>query len=104
MTTTLVVAFLLVHGLIHFAIWLPRLPTDPAKPVPFSPEHSAILTRTAVSPTTARKISRVLAAAAGVGFILAGLAVAIGTGWTVGIAVSASLLGWRSRGSSSTPG
>lgn len=93
MITTLVVAFLLAHGLIQFAIWLPHLTADPAKPAPFRPEHSAVLTKTAVSRTTARKISSVLAAAAGVGFLLTGLAVVIDAGWTVGIAVVASLLG-----------
>lgn len=93
MITTLVVAFLLAHGLIHFAIWLPRIPVDPEKPSPFIPEHSAILTKAAVSQTTARRVSGIMAVAAGLGFLLTGLAVTSDAGWAAPVAVLASVLG-----------
>ena len=93
MITTLVVGFLLAHGLIHFAIWLPHPEPDPSRSAPFAPDHSAVLTKTSVPQTTARKLSTTLAVAAGVGFILTSLAVAIDVAWVVPVAVVASLLG-----------
>jgi hypothetical protein len=93
MITTLLAAFLLAHGLIHFAIWLPRTPADPTRPAPFIPEHSAILTRTAVPETTARKVSSIMAVAAGGGFLLTGLGVASDAPWAVTMAVLASVTG-----------
>ena len=93
MITTLVVAFLLAHGLVHFAIWLPHPDPDPATSAPFAPDHSAVLTKTSVPQATARKVSTTLAVAAGVGFVLTGLAVAIDAAWAVPVAVIASLLG-----------
>ena len=93
MITTLVVGFLVAHGLVHFAVWLPHPEPDPDKPAPFAPDHSAVLTRVSVPQSTARRLSTTLAAAAGVGFLLTGLAVAIDAGWVVPMAVCASLLG-----------
>ena len=87
MITTLVVAFLVAHGLVHFAVWLPHPEPDPDKPAPFAPDHSAVLTKAAVPQTTARTLSTVLAVAAGVGFLLTGLAVAIDADWAVPMAV-----------------
>ena len=93
MTTALVVAFLLAHGLVHFAVWLPHPDPGPDKSAPFAPDHSAVLTKTSVPQTTARKLSTTLAVAAGVGFVLTGLAVAVDVAWAVPVAVVASLLG-----------
>lgn len=93
MITTLVVTFLLAHGLVHFAVWLPHPEPDPTQPAPFAPDHSTLLTKTSVPQTTARKLSTTLALAAGVGFLLASLAVAIDADWVVPVAVGASLLG-----------
>lgn len=93
MINILVVAFLLAHGLVHFAVWLPHPEPDPAKPAPFAPDHSAVLTKTSVPRATTRKLSTTLAVAAGAGFLLAGLAVALDADWAVPMAVVASLLG-----------
>jgi hypothetical protein len=93
MTTTLVVAFLLAHGLVHFAVWLPHPDPDPGKSAPFAPDHSAVLTKTSVPQATARKVSTTLAVAAGGGFVLTGLAVATEAAWAVPVALVASLLG-----------
>ena len=87
MTTALVVAFLLVHGLVHFAVWLPHPDPGPGESAPFAPDHSAVLTMTSVPQTTARKLSTTLAVAAGVGFVLTGLAVAVDVAWAVPVAV-----------------
>ncbi|MET1058575.1 MAG: hypothetical protein ABWX84_03200 [Nocardioides sp.] len=91
MITTLLVAFLVAHGLVHLAVWLPH--PDPAKPAPFAPDHSAVLTRTAVPESTARQVAVALAAAAGLAFTLTAVAVAVDTGWAVPMAMAASLLG-----------
>jgi len=93
MITALAVALLLAHGLVHFAVWLPHPEPDPGKPAPFAPDHSAVLTKASVPQTTARTLSTTLAVAAGVGFILTGLAVAVDADWVVPVAVYASLLG-----------
>ena len=92
MTTVLVAGFLVAHGLIHLAIWLPHPPSDPDKPPPFVPDHSAVLTRVAPRRATHR-LSVGLAVAAGAGFALAGVAVATSAGWAAGAAVAAALAG-----------
>ncbi len=52
MTTVLVVGFLLAHGLVHLAVWLPHPEPEPAKPPPFVPDHSALLTAVRVPAPT----------------------------------------------------
>jgi hypothetical protein len=93
MITTLVTAFLLAHGLLHFAIWLPHPDPDSDKSPPFAPDHSAVLAKTSVPQSTARGLSVTLAVSAGVGFVLTSLAVAVDAAWAVPMAVLASLLG-----------
>ena len=61
MTTVLVVGFLLAHGLVHLAVWLPHPEPEPAKPPPFMPDHSALLTAVRVPAPTTRRVSEVLA-------------------------------------------
>lgn len=93
MTTLLVVGFLLAHGFVHFMVWIPHPQPDPAKPAPFAPDHSAVLTMASVPATTTRQLSVVLATASGGAFILAGLAVAFGGRWAVPVAVVAGVVG-----------
>lgn len=40
MITTLVVVFLLPHGLVHFAVWLPHPEPDPTYPAPSEEANS----------------------------------------------------------------
>lgn len=93
MTTVLVVGFLLVHGLVHLAVWLPHPEPEPAKPPPFAPDHSALLTAVRVSAPATRRISEVLAVATAAAMVLAALGVLLGQEWAVGTAVLGATLG-----------
>jgi hypothetical protein len=93
MTTALLVGFLVAHGLIHLAIWLPHPEPQPDKPAPFEPDHSAVLTRSAVPAATVRQVAVILAATTALAYTLAGVAVAVDAGWAIPTAMAASLLG-----------
>ena len=95
MNTFLVVGFLLVHGLLHLAIWLPRpqQPADQGKEPPFHPDHSALLTEAHVEPETTHRVAVWLAVAAAVLYGVAGVAVALDSGWAIPLAVLAATVG-----------
>lgn len=91
--TWLVAAFLVVHGVLHLAVWLPPAPTDPDTPPPFAPDHSAVLTAGHVSQGTSHRVAVWLAVAAAVSYLVTGTAVAYGAAWAVPLAVVAVALG-----------
>ena len=93
MTTFLVVGFLMVHGLLHLAVWLPKPEPQPDKPPPFEPDHSALLTEAHVQQRTVHRVAVWLAATAAVLYGIAGLAVAVGSTWAVPLAVLAGTVG-----------
>ena len=93
MTTFLVVGFLMVHGLLHLAVWLPKPAPQPDKPAPFEPDHSAVLTEAHVQQRTVHRLAVWLAATAAVLYGIAGLAVAVGSDWAVPLAVLAGTVG-----------
>ncbi len=95
MNTFLVVGFLLVHGLLHLAVWLPRpqQPADQGKAPPFHPDHSALLLEAHVEPETTHRVAVWLAVAAACLYGIAGLAVAFGSAWAVPLAVLAGTVG-----------
>lgn len=93
MTTALVVAFLVAHGLLHLAIWLPHPEPDPAKPPPFAPDHSGALTALALPQPTVHGISVGLAAATGAAYVVAAVALAVDASWGAPLAAAAALLG-----------
>lgn len=93
MTTFLIVAFLLVHGLLHLAVWLPKPAPQPDKPPPFQPDHSALLTEAHVQQPTVHRLAIGLAVTAAVLYGIAGLAVAIGSDWAIPLAVLAGTVG-----------
>lgn len=90
--TWLLAAFLIAHGAIHLAVWLPPSPA-PEDQAPFAPDHSALLTRTHVPRGAAHRLAVRLAGTVTVGYVAAGLAVAVGSGWAVGLAAAAAVLG-----------
>jgi hypothetical protein len=92
-TTFLVAAFLVAHGLVHLAVWLPHPAPEEGKPVPFAPDHSALLTVAAVPAVGARRFSEILAVTAAVTLVLAGAAVAFGVGAAVPLAVAGASVG-----------
>ena len=92
--TWLVAAFLIAHGAVHLAVWLPPSPTDTELQAPFAPDHSAVLTKTHVPPSVSHVLAQRLAAVATVAYVVAGLAVALGSGWTVAVlAAAAAVIG-----------
>jgi hypothetical protein len=93
MTTLLVAAFLVAHGLVHLAVWLPHPAPQEGKPAPFAPDHSALLTVAAVPAVGARRVSQILAVTAAAALVLAGVAVAFGVGEAVPLAVAGAFAG-----------
>jgi uncharacterized membrane protein YphA (DoxX/SURF4 family) len=78
--TVVAALFLIVHGLLHLAIWVPEAPDD----APFDTGHSWLLQR------DARPAARALALAACVLFVVAGLLLLIGVGPVPIVAIVAS--------------
>lgn len=93
MTTFLVAGFLLLHGLLHLAVWLPKPEPAPGRPAPFEPDHSAVLTQERVPQRTIHRLAILLASTAAVLYGVVGLAVAVGTSWAVPLAVLAGTVG-----------
>lgn len=90
--TELIVAFLIVHGLLHLVIWLPHPQAEPVEPPPFDPGHSAVLAVVAPDRATHR-LSVVLAVAATAAYLVAGVALATGSAAVIEMAVLAASLG-----------
>lgn len=89
----LVAAFLIAHGAVHLAVWLPPQPTDAERQAPFAPDHSAVLTLSRVPATTTHLVAVRLAGAATAAYVVAGMAVALGAGWAPVMAATAAVLG-----------
>ena len=75
MVNVLVVAFLLLHGAVHLGVWMPHPPAADGTPVPFEPDHSAVLSRASVGVGVERRIATALAYATAAAYVGAGLAV-----------------------------
>lgn len=97
MTTVVLVAFLVLHGLLHLVIWVPKPEVGRQEAPPFEPDHSAVLSR-AVPQTAVRQLSLLLAGGAAATYVLAGIGVALGAVWTVPAAVVAAGLGMVLKG------
>jgi hypothetical protein len=94
MTALVLAGFLVAHGLVHLAVWMPHPAPEPGKPAPpFAPDHSALLTVVAVPAVRARRLSESLAVATAAALVLAGVAVAFGVGEAVPLAVAGASLG-----------
>jgi len=91
MTTALVAAFLIVHGLLHPGVW--TAPQQPGTPALFVPGYSWALTAAHVSPATARAMALALAWYTAVAYVIAGAGVPAGTGWWPAAAVVAASTG-----------
>ena len=74
-------AFLIVHGLVHVAVW--GMPKPAESSPPFEPTHSWALAAGHVSPASQRTTTITLAWLAAVLFAAAGAALTVGVGaWT----------------------
>jgi hypothetical protein len=93
MTMTIFVAFLVAHGLLHLAIWLPQPKLDAAKPPPFEPDHSAVLTMIEVPRTNERGIAVGLAWATTLSYVVAAFVVAAGGALEAPALACAALMG-----------
>lgn len=93
MATFLVVGFLLVHGLLHLAVWLPHPDPRPDHPAPFEPDHSRVLTAVHVEQQTTHQVAVVLAVATAAVYVVSGLAVWIGLPSAAAIVALAAVIG-----------
>jgi hypothetical protein len=93
MSEILLVGFLVAHGLLHLAIWVPQPPPDADPPPPFHPDHSAVMTAVSMTSATARGTSIGLAATASAAYLLAALTVALDAGVAVVALVVAAGIG-----------
>jgi hypothetical protein len=91
MATALLAMFLMAHGLVHLAIWLPRPKPDAS--APFVPDHSGILTAVDAPVKTTRRLAATLTGVAAGAFVITGIGVAFSAPWTPAVAVAASLAG-----------
>ncbi|HEV8339971.1 MAG TPA: hypothetical protein VGR25_10010 [bacterium] len=73
----LVGLFLVAHGFIHVAVWLPPYRGE----APFNPSRSWLLGALGVNAGAMRSVAIVLALVAGIGFLLGGLGWIGGQGW-----------------------
>lgn len=89
--TAFVATFLVVHGVLHLAVWLAPTSKDPDRPAPFRPDHSPLLT--AAPPAVTHRLAVGLAAATAAAYVLAGVGVAVGASWAVPAAIAAAVLG-----------
>ena len=71
----LVVGFLIVHGLLHLAVWLPHPDPRPEHPAPFEPDHSRVLTAVHVEQETTHRVAVVLAVATTAVYVVSAVAV-----------------------------
>jgi hypothetical protein len=93
MRTGLVVVFLVSHGLVHLAIWLPHPDPTADRPLPFVPDHSILLSATAAPAVEVHRIAVGGAVAAAAGFVLAAVAIAVGVPGAATVTVVAAVLG-----------
>lgn len=91
--TAILAAFLIVHGLLHVAIWLPHFDADTAKPPPFRPDHSGVLTAVHAHRQATHWISIILALAAAWFYVSAGGFVALSMTGAATLAEAAAVLG-----------
>lgn len=76
METALLATFLVIHGLVHLAVWATTPTAD--KPPPFDARHSWALTAAHVGVAPARSLATSLAVASSLAYIAAGALVMTG--------------------------
>jgi hypothetical protein len=91
--TAILAAFLIVHGLLHLAIWLPRFDKDAAKPPPFRPDHSGVLTAVHAPEVATHRIAIALASTTATSYVAAGGFVALSMSGAATLVVAAAVLG-----------
>ena len=93
MAPFLVVGFLIVHGVLHLAVWLPHPDPRPEHPAPFEPDHSKVLTAVHVEQETTHRVAIVLAVATAAVYIVAAVAVAFGLPSAAALVALAAVIG-----------
>ena len=91
--TAILAAFLMVHGFLHLAIWLRHFASDTAKPAPFRPDHSAVLSAVHTPHQVGHWISIILALGAAWLYVSAGGLGALGMTGATTLAGTAALWG-----------
>ena len=93
MTTVALVALLLLHGLLHLAIWLPRPDMAEERPdPPFHPDRSAVLERS-LPEVRPGQVAVLLASVCTAAYLVAGVSVTLGSRWAVPTALVAGVTG-----------
>lgn len=93
MRVGLLAAFLVSHGLVHLAIWLPHPDPNVDRPLPFQPDHSALLSAVAAPVAEIHRIAVGGAVAVAVGFVLAAGVIAAGAPGAATVTALAAGLG-----------
>jgi hypothetical protein len=93
MTTLLLVVFLVAHGLVHLAVWLPKPEPVQEKPPPFDPGRSALLTKAHVRPDAERRLASRLAVTTAATYVLGALLLPLSAQVAVPVLVVAALVG-----------
>src|SRR5688500_6658787 len=96
MTRLAVAAFLIAHGLVHFAIY--ATPKDSSKPAPFDPSRSWALAAGHVRATSMRSVSLAGGVAVAAAYAAAGWSIAVDATFATGIAALAAALGIALKG------
>ena len=91
--TAVLAVFLVVHGLLHLAVWLPHPSPEPDRPPPFEPDHSDVLTAVHAPPRTAHLLATGLALGAACFYVSAGGLLAFGVTFAALLAVAAAIVG-----------
>lgn len=86
MTKLMIGGFLVVHGLVHVAVWA----TPKGADQPFDPSRSWLLELFGITAGPARTLSIVLAVAAATGFVAAGVALFMGIDSWRGMAIASA--------------
>lgn len=83
--------FLILHGLVHAAIY--TIPTEPGKAAPFDPRRSWALRVAHVGTYQTERLSVALAGLVAAVYALSGLVALVGVEWWVPVAGAAAILG-----------
>ncbi|GHC52624.1 hypothetical protein [Streptomyces flavofungini] len=91
MTTALVAAFLLLHGLAHLPVWLPASGRPAQQSAPFDPRHSWALAFAGLPQSRAVRAAVILASATALLYVIAGTAATTqARGWPVAALTAAA--------------
>lgn len=93
MTTLLMAGLLVVHGLNHLLVWLPRVSLGTVGRVVFVSDQTESSPAVTLSSLSVRRLAEAAAVGTAAAFVLAGVAVALGSSQAVPLAVVGACAG-----------